>query len=110
MITISTNLIEKFNLKSDYISTFEKLNGSNTKYSAIKFLYKDDNDLNYLKEFNINFKEIKCLLIKQERNSFIKNYDYFFQNLFSFYNINNNLVYLEIDIYLKMYLMKKKLK
>ena len=46
-----------------------------------------------------NFTQNKCLLIKQERKSFIKSYDYFFQNLFSFYNINNNLVYLEIDIF-----------
>lgn len=99
-IIISAKPIENFNLKNDYILAFNNLNKSNSKYSSIQFYYKDNKDIDYLKDFKINFSQIKKLIIDKDDSIDdikIKN-DYFLKNLFSFFNIENNLLYLEIDI------------
>ena len=97
-IRIIINKIEKYNLKDDYISIFEKMNKLKNNYSSIAFFYKDSNNIKYLKEFKINFGNIKKLSIMQKYNSFIMNYDIFFNGLFSFNNIGNNLIDLNINI------------
>ena len=95
-ISIPMNLIKSFNLKNDYILNFDKLNKSNSQYSSLTFNYEDNNDIDYLKELKINFSQIKRLTIKKEAT--INNYFYFFKTLFSFDNIENNLVYLDLKI------------
>ena len=99
IIPIKISLIEKYNLRNDYISKFNYLNKNNYKYSSLLFEYKDINDINYLTKFNINFNGIKNLIIieKKEIGS-IENNNYFFKTLFSFKNIENNLVSLYIQI------------
>ena len=90
IIQIKTNEIERFNLNKE--SKFKKINKSKIKYSAIKFLFKDSKDINYLKDFKINFEQIKILIIEEDFISNIKNYDNFFKTLFSFNNFGKNLI------------------
>ena len=102
-IHIPQNIIDEYKLKEDYIKFFDNLNQLDIKYSSIYYDLVDVNKINYLKEFNINFNKIKRLILKIENNSKEK-YDNniqinkFFGSLFSFNNIKNNLIYLEIDI------------
>ena len=98
-IPISVKLIEKFNLKNDYISAFEKLNKLNSKkYPSLLFDYKDANDINYLKEFKIKFHKIKRLIMSHDYSIYIDNYDYFFKTLFSFNNIEKNIIHLNLFV------------
>ena len=97
IIPISTELIENYKLKNDYIIAFKKLNELKIKYSALTIVYKKGKDIDYLKEFNINFSEIKNLDILQNIKG--NNNDYFLKTLFSFKNINNNLKQLELKLY-----------
>ena len=58
-IPICVYHIKKCNLKTEYISKFDELNKSNVKYSSISFKFIRNNDIDYLKEMNINYKQIK---------------------------------------------------
>ena len=95
-IQIHMDIIGKYNLKNDYISAFKNLNESNIKYGAIKFIYKNKSDLDFLTELNIKFNQVKkiCLL-----DSLCDKQELFYQNiykdLFSF-DIKNNLIYLQL--------------
>ena len=84
--------IEREKAKNDYISFFEKLNKSNSKYSAIYFNFIEDKDINYLKEFKIKYSQIKRIII----NARIKDNLFLFKELFSL-DINN-LTYLKLEI------------
>ena len=98
-IPISIKLLEKFNLKNDYIAAFEYLNKLNIKhYPSIIFDYKNTNDINYLKEFKIRFNKIKRLTLTHEYSVDIDNYDFLFKTLFSFNNIEKNLVHLNLYV------------
>ena len=97
-ISISVKLIERYNLKNDYISAFDKLNKLNLKYPCISFLYTNSNDINYLKDFNIRFGKIKKFTAYHEYSLYIENYDYFFKTLFSFNSIEKNLISLNLYV------------
>ena len=97
-ISISVKLIERYNLKNDYISAFDKLNKLNLKYPCISFLYTNSNDINYLKELNIRFAKIKKFTASHEYSVYIDNYDYFFKTLFSFNSIEKNLISLNLYV------------
>ena len=84
--------IEREKAKNNYISFFEKLNKSNSKYSAIYFNFIEDKDINYLKEFKIKYSQIKRIII----NARIKDNLFLFKELFSL-DINN-LTYLKLEI------------
>ena len=89
------------NLKGDYISCFDKLNKMKAKYSSIKIDFKNNEDINIIKELNINFEQINELAILKTGRSNTYNYSYFFINLFgikSFSN-NNNIKYLYLNIF-----------
>ena len=95
-INIVVELIEKFNLKEDYINAFKNLNNSGANYSSLKFKFIKNEDINYLKDFNVNFEKIKRLTLIEDYSS--PNTDYnFLKTLFSF-NLTNNLVYLKINL------------
>ena len=100
-IPISAKIIDKLNLKNDYISKFNKLNESNSKYSSIIFNVKESNDINYLKELKIDFNKIKRLTIIEDnfQKLNIWDYNYFFETLFSLDNIKSNLVYLNLELF-----------
>ena len=44
-LPISVKIIEKLNLKNNYIETFEQMNKLNLKYPIISFNYKNSNDI-----------------------------------------------------------------
>ena len=98
LIPIYVSLIEKFNLKNKYIKIFEKLNQSDSKYSSILFIFKNNTDIKYLKEFNINFKQIKKLYILEDKKNLNKNdnFNSLFDTFFSLDSLDN-LKYLEIS-------------
>ena len=96
-IPIIEDFIEKNKLNNDYKNIFEKLNKSNIKYASILLKFNDNNKINYLKDFNIDFNRIKRLVLIQ--NDIInKNDKFLLDTLFSFKNIENNMVYLKIDL------------
>ena len=89
--------IKKYNLKKDYISAFNKLNKSNVKYSKIRFDFIVPEDINYLKDFNINFSHIKQLTINNNDKFKLVDYNLFLKTLFSFKNIEKNMINLKIN-------------
>ena len=97
-IPISVKIIERYNLKNNYIETFEKLNKLNMKYPSIDYSYQKSNDINYLKDLKIRFGKIKRLNCNHEFNIYIDNYDYFFKTLLSFNNIEKNLLCLNLVV------------
>ena len=97
-IFISADIIGEYNLSNDYISIFEKLNKSNSKYTSITFFYRDSHDIDYLKEFKINFGQIKRFHLIIGNYFRTKDYDYFFKEFFSLNNLDNNLVVLDLNI------------
>ena len=97
-IFISSLIIDEYALKNDYISTFSKLNACSSKYSSLTFCYKDSNDITYLKEFNINFGQIKRLTFIIDDYFNTKDYEYFFSNFFGLKNIGTSLVKLILNV------------
>ena len=97
-IPISVKHLERYNLKNDYIATFEKLNKINMKYPSIEFSYQKSSDVNYLKDLKIRFAKVKRLKVNHEFSIYIDNYDYFFKTLLSFNNIEKNLLYLNLAV------------
>ena len=99
LIHISPKIIDEYNLKDKYIKLFDKLNNLNIKYSSIFYKLKDINKIDYLKEIHINFNIIKKLTIENDYDyvyGIKKEFIHFFEILFSFNNIENNLIYLNI--------------
>ena len=88
------------NLKGEYISCFDKLNKTKAKYSSLKIDFKKNEDIDIIKELNINFEQIKELAILKTGRSETYNYNYFFSNLFTIKSfINNNIKYLYLNIF-----------
>ena len=100
IIPIDFLFIEKYKLKEDYITVFNKLNNINSNYSSIYLKFNDDKDINYLKDFNIKFNKIKNLKIRITKYEPKKNIDYnlFYKELLSLKNIENNIT----DLYIKI--------
>ena len=103
-IRIPIHTLIKKDLKEDYIEAFNKLNRSNSKYLSLSLEYENEKDIDYIKEFNINFNQIKKLKIKfknfliyffEKKSNF--NFDIFFKSIFAL-NIYNNLNELTIVI------------
>ena len=96
-INISTYIIDKFDLKEDYISTFEKLNQSKSKYNSLTIYYEDSYDILYLKDFKINFNQIKRIIFIPNSYHVTGDYKYFLNTFFSFFTrIENNLTNLKL--------------
>ena len=93
--------MDDLNLKYKYKKLFEKLNNFNIKYESIFYNLNDISEINLLNEININFSKIKRLEIENDylnihdKNIEINN-NKFFEILFSFNDIENNLIYLEL--------------
>jgi len=101
-IYISQKIIDEYKLKDEYIKFFDKLNNLNINYASIFYNLEDINKISYLKEFNISFNKIKSITIENnyedEDNIIEKKANNFFEILFSFDNIRNNLIYLNIKL------------
>ena len=100
-IYFSQKNIHEYTLKEDYIAIHDKLNKLNRKYSSIYYNFNDKRSINYLKKFNIDFNKIKRIILQEEKkyNSSKNEKDckFFLDTLFSFKNIENNLIYLKIQ-------------
>ena len=93
-IYIHVDPLMKYNLKSDYISAFEKLNESNVKYSSLDYLFTKNKDISCLYELKINFAKIKALCITKYFTNKI-----FDIKMFTSDDLLNNLVYLNLVFY-----------
>ena len=111
-IPITINVIKKYKLKNDYILAFENMNKSKFKYTSLIINYKLNKDIDFLKELNIDFKNIKKISFnikedegetgdKEENIENIENCNYFLKNLFSFDNFGSNLLFLNIQFPIK---------
>ena len=76
---------------------FKNMNESKLKYSSLLFEYKEDNDIEYLKEFKINFNFIKRITLRKNKNIRATYSKYFIQNLLSLLSYENSLIYLNAD-------------
>jgi len=98
-IIISAKKNKKYNLKESYKSNFEKLNKSNIEYSSITLYIEKKEDINLLKEFNINFNKLKKLKLLREKDVFGVLYGNLnFMEMINSFNIQNNLVYFEFGL------------
>ena len=102
-IPIIIKTIEKYQLKNDYCKVFENLNKLNINYSSLKIYIKDYNG-DFLKTLNINLNQIRRLTIYQLSDNYENKINYLYCNLeyiFSYKDLVNNLVYLEINLSIK---------
>ena len=79
-IQVPIEIIQQYNLKNDYISTFDKLNKSKLKYSSILCELGHAENFDYLKELKINFEQIKAFKINQLFIPKYYNYKLLFRN------------------------------
>ena len=109
-ILIPINIFKNSKLKNDYANTFKKMNQSEFKYSSLKITC-EGNEIDNINNLNINFNLIKrlsiCSVIPNIFGQYVPldtrvynyNYCHLFEKLFSINNIQNNLVYLCLEIY-----------
>ena len=88
---ISQSNIEEFKLKKNYINFFDKLNKSKIKNYSICL---SSEDINCLKELKINLNKINRLTLMYKG---INQPSVFFDNIFKFKELEQNLIYLNID-------------
>ena len=104
ILNINVNLED---LQSEITSNFEKMNKLNTKYPSLFFEFKDMNNINYIKDFKIEFNQIKRLSFYERYNdNEYDNIDIYFKTITSFDNIMNNLVYFSLIFYQKRKISK----
>ena len=84
---------------NDIKKSIDYFNDNKLKYPSIIYQYKNTEHISYLKNINIDFKQIKKLTIKQKFECNKKNCDHFFNTLLLCFNENyNNLIFLDIQI------------
>ena len=94
-IVVSTRFIKQNNLENDYIQAINYINKLNTKYSIL-FRFFNGNDIDYFDNFKLNLKNIKKLILLEEKD--IGKYNYFFEKLFSFNELKNSLKHFKISL------------
>ncbi len=100
IIPINIKNIKQYKLKDDYISAFKQLN---SVYPKLNLTYSDINDINYLKDLEINFNLIESLIIEPEDDNYIYNNNSIFSVISSLPNLKDNLIYLEVKGTIKEY-------
>ena len=93
IIYISQKKIDEYLLKEDYKILFNKLNNSNLKYSSIYYVFNEKEKLDYLKELNINYKNINKMFLKCKGNN--NNED--FNNTINIFNLFQNIEHLILE-------------
>jgi hypothetical protein len=98
-----TIFIEEKFINKKKIEDYKTFFNTKEKYSSIYYTFNDIKKINYLKEFNIDFNKIKRMTLKyyyknDVNNTIKENDNYFFKTLFSFNNIEKNLIYLKINV------------
>ena len=108
IIRIPIPLIKEKDLMDEYMIEFEKLNESNTNYSALCFQF-DIETTNYsdnkIFNFNIDFKKVKKLIFEEKNTKYYEPLKYldnknseflFFKAIFTNNDVVNKLIFLEI--------------
>ena len=92
-IPVNIEIIEKENLKNDFINGFNKIRQSNIKNISLLYNFNKVEDIDFLKEITNNLKIEKLILVQNvsKKNCF----DSFFKSLFDL-NIINNATFLKI--------------
>jgi hypothetical protein len=96
-IPVPIEIIDKLNLKNDYIAAFNKKNESNGKYPSLTVYYKECEDIKVLQSLNIDFNKVKRLSLMFVGPKEHINTNILFKDLFSIKNIEN-LTYLNLDL------------
>ena len=99
IIPIEIDLIEKNQLNSDYKTAFENLNKNKFNNICIKINFRNEKDINCLKDININFEKIQDLDIINIGNEKNINYDNIFKQLILAPNFGKNLKKLNLKIH-----------
>lgn len=73
--------IIKYKLEKLCNLIFDFLNKSNIKYNCISFISQNNKDIDYLKQFNINYNLVKKLKISSNLSA-ENNKDYFIKSYF----------------------------
>ena len=100
-ICIRNNFMRDIDLMDYYINAFTELSIFNPNFSCFHFEFYNKKDLLYFQYYNKNLKKIKKLILEILPGSSIYrsssyNNDVLYKFLFSFNDIENNLIYLEL--------------
>ena len=96
-IALSTYLIEKLDLRDDYINKFYELNVNKAKYDSLTICYEDSYDILFLKEFKINFGQIKRLNFIPNSYVVTGDYKYFLNTFYTLFDgMENHLIQLRL--------------
>ena len=99
IISVNINrIILNKNIINDYINFFDLLNKKNKNYSLLIKNFSNGRHFDFINTFKIDFNQIKYLAIKSNSSDIIENID-FFPYLFHSKNIENSIIYLDIDLY-----------
>ena len=99
IIPIEMDLIDKNQLISDYRTSFENLNKNELNNICIKINFRNEKDIDLLKDININFEKIKDLDFINIGNEKNINYDSIFNKLFLEPNFGKNMEKLNLKIH-----------
>ena len=99
IIPIEIETIEKYQLNKDYVEAFNYLNLNKCKNFSVKIYFRNEKDISIIKDFKINFEEIKELDMINVGSDKNINYDNLFKNLFSYKNFGKNLTDLNLKIH-----------
>lgn len=99
IIPIEIETIEKYQLNKDYVEAFNNLNLYKCKNFSVKINFRNEKDIDIIKDFKINFEEIKELDMINVGSDKNINYDDLFKNFFSYKNFGKNLTDLNLKIH-----------
>ena len=99
IIPIEIDLIEKNKLNNDYKTAFENLNNNKLNNICIQINFRNEKDINLLKDIKINFEKIQDLDIINIGNEKNINYDNIFNQLILAPNFGKNLKKLKLKIH-----------
>ena len=95
-INLPIYLINKNNLKNDYLNIFDKLEKNNSNYSSLNIIFNDTEELDILDNLKIKFNQIKKVNILA--NNAIDNCNVALKKLFHFFQHDKNLIFLRMYI------------
>ena len=98
IISVNINrMIMNKNIINDYINLFDLLNKKNKNYSLLIKNFSNCRYFDFINTFKIDDNKIKYLVIKSDYHDKIENIG-FFPYLFHSKNIENSIIYLNLDL------------
>ena len=99
IIPIEIDLIDKNQLISDYRTAFENMNKNVLNNICVKINFRNEKDIDLLKDMKINYEKIQDLDIINIGNEKNINYDSIFKKLFLAPNFGKNIKRLNLKIH-----------